>query len=95
MSTAALELESPPITFEGIIRDKLKPDVQRIDHEGFYPETFMREYGEAGAFYPVTEPGNFYQAIENCSLYERRSKFYFAHYVQSGKCIPTWTKRLW
>ena len=68
MSTAALELKSPPITFEGIIRDKLRPDVQRIDHEGFYPENFMREYGEAGAFYPVTETGNFYQAIENCSL---------------------------
>ena len=68
MSTASLELKSPPITFECIIRDKLRPDVQRIDHEGYYPETFIREYGEAGAFYPVTEAGNFYQAIENCSL---------------------------
>ena len=68
MSPATLGLKSPRITFEDIIQDKLRPDVQRIDHEGFYPENFMREYGEAGAFYPVTETGNFYQAIENCSL---------------------------
>ena len=68
MSTVNQEVELKPILFEDIIQDKLRPDVQRIDHEGYYPESFMREYGEAGAFYPVTEPGNLYQAIENCSL---------------------------
>ena len=68
MSTATLELKSPQISFTDIILDKLKPDVQRIDHEGYYPESFMRDYGEAGAFYPVTEANNFYQAIDNCAL---------------------------
>lgn len=68
MSTATLELKSPQISFTDIILDKLKPDVQRIDHQGYYPESFMRDYGEAGAFYPVTEANNFYQAIDNCAL---------------------------
>ena len=64
MSPATLGLKSPRITFEDIIQDKLRPDVQRIDHEGYYPESFMQAYGEAGAFYPVTEPGNFIKPLK-------------------------------
>tara|TARA_B100001057_G_scaffold432377_1_gene460471 strand:- start:1224 stop:2369 length:1146 start_codon:yes stop_codon:yes gene_type:complete len=68
MSSATLELEPDVATFTDLIKDQLKPEVQRIDHEGYYPEGFMRNYGEAGAFYPVTEAGQFYRAIDNCSL---------------------------
>lgn len=56
------------LSFCSIIHNTLKPEVQKIDHEGLYPECFMREYGAAGAYRPVTETGNFYQAIDNCAM---------------------------
>ena len=68
MSTATLSPVPSAATFEKIIRDQLKPDVQKIDHEGFYPEGFLKSYGGAGAFSPVREPGSFYEAINNCAL---------------------------
>ena len=68
MSTATLSPAPSTATLEEIIRGQLKPDVQKIDHEGFYPEEFLKSYGEAGAFSPVTQTGSFYEAIENCAL---------------------------
>ncbi len=67
-STGTLAPASDAGTLGEIIRDRLKPDVQKIDHEGFYPEEFLRAYGEAGAFSPVRGPGTFYEAIDNCAL---------------------------
>lgn len=68
MSIEAPAAEVTETSLESIIKETLKPDVRRIDHEGYYPEAFMRAYGAAGAFAPVTQPGNFYQAIKNCAL---------------------------
>ena len=68
MSTATLSPAPSTATLEEIICGQLKPDVQKIDHEGFYPEEFLKSYGEAGAFSPVTQTGSFYEAIENCAL---------------------------
>ena len=68
MSATTLEAKPSAETLEAIIRDKLRPDVQKIDHEGFYPEEFLRAYGEAGAFAPVAKRGNLYEAIDNCAL---------------------------
>ena len=68
MSVVASAVDVSEKSFEGVIKDLLKPDVRRIDHEGFYPEAFMRAYGSAGAFRPVSENGKFYEAIENCTL---------------------------
>ena len=68
MTLAAIANEASEKSFESIIKESLVPDVRRIDHEGYYPESFMRAYGAAGAFRPVSVPGQFYQAIDNCSL---------------------------
>ena len=68
MSVAASVPELTEISLESVIQDSLKPDVRRIDQEGYYPESFMRAYGAAGAFRPVAEPGQFYAAIANGAL---------------------------
>ena len=67
MITVTKKSEPPVDTLDDVILRSLKPDVQRIDHEGYYPESFMREYGAAGAYRPVSEVGDFYTAIENCT----------------------------
>ena len=67
MITVTKKSKPPVDTLDDIVLKSLKPDVQRIDHEGYYPESFMREYGAAGAYRPVSEDGNFYSAIENCA----------------------------
>ena len=69
MTTAIPTASSEATTnsLDDIVLKSLKPDVQRIDHEGFYPESFMHEYGAAGAFRPVSEAEKFYTAIENCT----------------------------
>jgi alkylation response protein AidB-like acyl-CoA dehydrogenase len=42
-----LKMQSP---FGEIIDVHLRPDVVRIDTEGFYPETFLRRFGAVGGF---------------------------------------------
>lgn len=68
MTTASPITEPSTYMFEQIIQKSLKPDVQKIDHEGYYPESFMREYGAAGAFKPTSESHQLYSAIHNCGL---------------------------
>lgn len=68
MSLATLKPENNTKSFAKIIRDSLKPNVRRIDLDGFYPESFMREYGASGAYRPVSVHGQLGSAIENCSL---------------------------
>ena len=68
MKLASLEPVPKTFSFENIIKKSLKPNVRRIDLDGFYPESFLREYGAAGAYRPVSTPGQLGKAIENCSL---------------------------
>ncbi|MGJ8677799.1 MAG: acyl-CoA dehydrogenase family protein [Akkermansiaceae bacterium] len=62
---------SPKASYHSIIEELLRPEVQRIDHQGYYPDPFMRAYGAAGAFEPTSQTGYLYDAIENCTLVGR------------------------
>lgn len=45
-----------PATFEQLIATQLAPQVSAIDLEGRYPEAFLRQIGQAGAFAGVVAP---------------------------------------
>jgi alkylation response protein AidB-like acyl-CoA dehydrogenase len=45
-----------PATFEQLIATQLAPQVTAIDLEGRYPEAFLRQIGQAGAFAGVVAP---------------------------------------
>jgi alkylation response protein AidB-like acyl-CoA dehydrogenase len=48
----------------GVVNTRLRPIVQQIDHDGFYPQEIMHALGEAGAFRSVIgADANFVQAI--------------------------------
>jgi len=68
MRVASVKPEQNTKTLDKIIKESLKPNVRRIDLDGFYPESFLREYGAAGAYLPVSTTGQLGKAIENCSL---------------------------
>ena len=68
MSLDTLKPECKTESLQKIIKESLKPNVRRIDLEGFYPESFLREYGAAGAYRPVSTLGQLGKAIENCSI---------------------------
>ena len=65
MSLDTLKPECKTESLQKIIKESLKPNVRRIDLEGFYPESFLREYGAAGAYRPVSTLGQLGKAIEN------------------------------
>lgn len=55
-STNLLERQTATPTVSSIVAEQLRPLVQRIDADGYYPSDVLRELGDAGAYAHHTEP---------------------------------------